>query len=613
MKSDASEKIVRENFARMKYLAIMLVAFGAYSLFTDYAISGMWSSEAIGIYRVLDAVFAVFAVASLLFFWLYKGGNHVVMHFVTVGVYFLLLVWSGLVTSVEFTSIGFSTLVTITLIGILFLRFSLATSVFFFIGVNAALVGGVLAWGHPDKATVTMLFTMIPFTVVALALAKRNYDGRVNELNAASRLEDINEELAAAKDNLEDEVARRTAELNEAKLKAEESDRLKSAFLANLSHEIRTPMNGILGFAELLKEPGLTGDEQQEYITEIERSSGRMLNLINDIVDISTIASGLARPDLGAVDIDSLMERTHALFQPIANEKGLALRLNNELAGTGANVFSDREKLSACFGHLLKNAVKFTPSGVIELGCRMESARNVGASTQGFLFYVKDTGIGVLKERQEAIFERFVQADIGDSRAFQGAGLGLSITKAYVQLLGGTIRVESKPGEGAVFSFTIPKSAPDRTAASPSAPAARPGGEAAGEALKILIVDDDEGSVRFLTAALHGVSRNILSASNGTAAVEICRSNPDLDVVLMDIKMPIMDGYRAITLIREFNRQVIIIAQTAFALAGDREKSLKAGADDYLTKPVSKTALLACVADNLGRRGTPFTPPQAPV
>lgn len=612
MKTSAAGKIVRENFARMKYLSLVFVAFSAYTLFTNYALPGIWNSDAIGIYRVLDVVFAGISVAALLFFWLYKAGSHVVMHSVTVGVYFLVLVWSGLVTSVEFTSIGFSTLITITLVGILFLRFNLATSVLFFTGVNAALAGGVLAWGHPDPAAVTMLFTMIPFTAVALALSQRNYSGRVNELNAAARLEDVNEELATAKEHLEDEVGRRTAELNKAKLKAEESDRLKSAFLTNISHEIRTPMNGIIGFAELLKEPGLTGEEKQEYIANIERSSDRMLNIINDIVDISTISSGLARPHMCEVDIDALMGRAHALFDPIAREKGLHLRLNNELSGTGATIFSDGDKLSTCIAHLMKNAVKFTEVGAIELGCRWEGYGGGGA-TAAFFFYVKDTGIGVSEERQEAIFERFVQADIADTRAFQGAGLGLSITKAYVQMLGGTIRVESNPGEGAVFSFTIPPSAPAETAATPSAPVARPGGEAAATCLKILVVDDDDGSLQYLKGALREISREILSASDGAAAVAICQGHPDVDVVLMDIKMPIMDGYRAIRLIRQFNQRVIIIAQTAFALAGDREKSLNAGADDYLTKPLSRTALLACVADNLGRRGAPFALKPGPV
>lgn len=292
-------------------------------------------------------------------------------------------------------------------------------------------------------------------------------------------------------------------------------------------------MNGILGFAELLKEPGLTGEEQKEFIDNIERSSARMLNLINDIVDISTISSGLARLDMGDVEIDALMERARALFYPMAREKGLYLRLSNELAGTGATVFSDGGKLFTCIAHLLKNAVKFTESGGIELGCRMECPSDVGGASPGFLFYVKDTGIGVSQERQEAIFERFVQADIANSRAFQGAGLGLSITEAYVQMLGGTIRVESKLGEGAAFSFTLPRSAPAGTPAAPSAPAARPAGGSAEKCPRVLIADDDDGRVQFLKAALRGMSREILSASNGAAAVDICQSHPDVNVVPM--------------------------------------------------------------------------------
>jgi CheY-like chemotaxis protein len=364
-------------------------------------------------------------------------------------------------------------------------------------------------------------------------------------------------------------------------------------------------MNGILGFAELLREPGLTGSEQAEYIAQIALSSERMLNTINDIVDISKIDSGIARPDTTETDIPALLARAREVFLPSARDKGIGLRVGNLLPGGGGSVLTDPGMLFACLSHLLKNAIKFTERGEVEFGCRHEPApgqSDPGAAAPQLEFYVRDTGIGVPADRLDAIFERFVQADIADSRAFQGIGLGLSITKAFVTLLGGKIRVESKDGSGSTFFFTIPWKTGRTQQPVPSgdSPAAR---SLSGMRLKILVVDDDDASVLFLETALREISAEVLCAATGSEAVRICRDNPDLDVVLMDIKMPVMNGYLATSRIREFHHNVVIIAQTAFALAGDREKALDAGADDYLTKPLSRLGLFDCIASNLSKRG----------
>lgn len=238
--------------------------------------------------------------------------------------------------------------------------------------------------------------------------------------------------------------------LNRAKEKAEESDRLKSAFLANMSHEIRTPMNGIIGFADLLKEPGLSGDEQQRYIQLIEKSGKRMLSIINDIVDISKIEAGLIQLNYKVVNINTKMEFIYSFFKPQADAKGLELRYTTSLQDPETLIRTDGEKLYAILTNLVKNAIKYTPAGSIEFGYTLDECR------QYLYFYVKDTGIGIKADRHEAIFERFIQADIEDRMAYQGAGLGLAISKAYAEMLGGKIGVESEEGRGSTFYFYLP-------------------------------------------------------------------------------------------------------------------------------------------------------------
>jgi len=378
------------------------------------------------------------------------------------------------------------------------------------------------------------------------------------------------------------ERKKKEQELIKAKEKAEESDRLKSAFLANMSHEIRTPMNGILGFAELLKAPDLTGEEQQQYIRIIKKSGDRMLNIINDIVDISKIESGQMKIFVTDTKINEQTEFIHTFFKYEVENKGIQLICRNGLPEEESIIRTDKEKLYAVLTNLVKNAIKFTSKGLIEFGY---------VKKKKYLeFYIKDTGFGIPVDRVHAIFDRFVQADLTDSRAFQGAGLGLSISKAYVEMLGGAIWVESREGVGSTFYFTIPyhmELYPNATDYKDIVP-----GELNQiKTLKILIVEDDEISEMLISMAVNIFSKEVLKARTGADAIEICRNNPDIDLILMDVKMPGMDGYEATRQIRLFNKGVCIIAQTAFGLVEEKEKSLEAGCNEYISKPLNLAVL----------------------
>lgn len=389
--------------------------------------------------------------------------------------------------------------------------------------------------------------------------------------------------------NIRDITARKEIEqeLVKAKEQAEESDRLKSAFLANMSHEIRTPMNGILGFASLLHEPNLTETEQQEYIKIIEESGVRMLNIINDIVSISKIESGLMELNISKSNINEQVEYIYTFFKPEVEIKGMQFLIKKTLPFSEAFIRTDREKLFAILTNLVKNAIKYSVNGAIEIGYDKKD----GSLT----FYVKDSGIGIDSSRLTAIFERFIQADISDIRAYNGAGLGLSISKAYVEMLGGKLWVESEKEVGSTFYFTIPYT----TELSESVANAN---EEVIEKKKLqvshlttLIVEDDRISDLLINIMLTEINREIFHAKSGLEAIEICRNHPDIDLILMDLKMPEVDGYEATRQIREFNKDVIIIAQSAYGLTGDREKAIEAGCNEHLSKPLIKDELMSFI------------------
>jgi len=373
-----------------------------------------------------------------------------------------------------------------------------------------------------------------------------------------------------------------------AKEKAEEGDRLKSAFLTNMSHEIRTPMNGILGFLSLLDNTDLTNDTRTKYISILNSSGERLLNTINDIIEISKIESGDVDIANSEINIQKLMTFYYDFFQLEAQAKNVQFKLILPDEHKLIRVHTDKNKLDSVIINLIKNAIKCTDKGKIEFGYKV-----VGDDIK---FFVKDTGMGINPESIDAVFDRFIQSDISRTKAHEGSGIGLSICKAYVELMGGSIHVESEENKGSYFYFTIPIYSEEAQKIAIHGDILETGSPGTvisqDKKLKILVTEDDDVSSVYLKTILAKIDCEIMECNNGQKALELCKDFPDIDLILMDIQMPIMNGYEATRKIREFNNNVYIIAQTAYALGGDREKALEAGCNEYIPKPINKTHLL---------------------
>ncbi len=371
--------------------------------------------------------------------------------------------------------------------------------------------------------------------------------------------------------------------LIEAKQQAEESDRLKSAFLTNLSHEIRTPMNGIIGFMDMINDPAISAEEQGHYIDIIKQCGNRLLQTINDIIEISRIEAGELSEIISEVNLDNTFKNLYEILLPEARAKNISLKFQENKENYV--IRTDAYKLENILINLIRNAIKFTETGSVEIGYDIVIDK--------LRFYVKDTGKGIPQDRQKAIFDRFVQADMGLSRGYEGTGLGLSICKAYVEILGGKIWLESEVNKGSIFYFTInynPVNLPVYKKESGSQNS-KPG------KIKALVAEDDEISFDLIDTILQNEQIATIRAYNGHEAVEMFKSNSDISIIFMDIKMPVMDGLDATKEIRKYNNKIPIIAQTAFALSGDREKALDAGCNDYLSKPIKRQDLVRIIEE----------------
>ncbi|MCX6153159.1 MAG: PAS domain S-box protein [Candidatus Kapabacteria bacterium] len=370
-------------------------------------------------------------------------------------------------------------------------------------------------------------------------------------------------------------------ELQIAKAKAEESDRLKTAFLQNMSHEIRTPLNGIIGFSELLRSDDLTVADIQEYSGLIQQSGHRLIEIVNNILDISKIETGQLKIQHKTFSLNNLVKDIYNFFIPIANAKNIKLNYQISADIIVDSIITDNTKLNQILTNLINNALKFTEKGRVDFGYEIKD---------NFIeFYVRDTGIGIAKELHHKIFERFIQGDISVSRGYEGAGLGLAICEALVEMLGGKIWLESEINRGATFYFNIPLITDDKIEANQTKKQIRSLNQSQ---LKILIVDDDHTSYLYMRSVLKKNNYFVLYADNGKLCLEILKENPDIALILMDIKMPIMDGFTATKEIKLFRPDIPIIAQTAYAFTEEKKNILTAGCDDYISKPYEKAVLL---------------------
>jgi len=324
-------------------------------------------------------------------------------------------------------------------------------------------------------------------------------------------------------------------------------------------------------------------------------------------VDISKIESGSINVNLKEVDLNGQIDYVYNQLKPEAEEKGLSLSYKTELSEGLATIKTDSEKLLAILTSLLKNAVKYTDSGSVEFGYSLNTPVTFGKSqgespltgkVRELLFFVRDTGIGIPEDRLEAIFEIFIQADIFDRQAREGVGLGLSIAKSYVEMLGGKIWAESEFGKGSTFYFTLPCSIQPGQEPPEEAFVKEESGDSDIINLNVLIAEDDEISSIVLGQMVSKISKNTIFAQNGIEAVEKLLNNPDIDLILMDIRMPGLDGLEATKQIRQFNKKVPIIAQTAFVMAGERTLALEAGCNDFISKPIKEDELLAMILAN---------------
>ena len=379
-------------------------------------------------------------------------------------------------------------------------------------------------------------------------------------------------------------------ELIHAKEKAEESDRLKTSFLHNVSHEIRTPMNAIVGFSRFINNPDLMPEKRKHYTEIIVESSNQLLAIIDDIISIASIEAGQEKIQENEININSTGKLIHEQFFQKANEKNITLSLKTSLADDEATIITDATKLTQVISNLLGNALKFTEQGSVNFGYYVKD--------QQLEFYIEDSGMGIPLDMQEIIFNRFRQIETTDKRLFGGSGLGLSISKAYVELLGGKMWLTSELGKGSVFYFTIPYKNTN-TKKLPEIPSVKESGFEFITNKTVLIAEDEISNFILLDEMFLDSGITIIRAANGIEAVNLCKSHKNIDLVLMDLKMPEMDGYEATRRIKEFRPELPIIAQTAYSTADDINKALECGCSDFISKPLSQELLLSKMNEQL--------------
>jgi signal transduction histidine kinase/CheY-like chemotaxis protein len=384
--------------------------------------------------------------------------------------------------------------------------------------------------------------------------------------------------------------------LKEAKEKAEEADKLKSAFLANMSHEIRTPMNAIIGFSDLLNQPYITDEDRSEFVKLINEHSNLLLELIEDIIDISQIESEKVDLRESECNLHQLFEDSKKIIERkliVSEKENIKVKINTPIKKKDLKIKTDCGRLEQILNKLFSNAIKFTHEGSIEIGYELISEKTLQ-------FYVKDTGIGMEKQHLEVVFERFRQVEITHARDYGGAGIGLTIARHITEMLGGKIWAESKPGEGSTFYFTLPFK-PVSIKKDDFKKIIKGSEKFNWTDKHILIAEDVDSNYRFLEAVLKKTNCTLSWTKNGLETVEFCKNNNDVDLVLMDVQMPLLNGYNATKQIKEIKPELVIISQTAYALNNEHIVSQEAGCDDYIAKPIKPKKLLELIEKHMSK------------
>ncbi len=412
------------------------------------------------------------------------------------------------------------------------------------------------------------------------------------------QIQSMNEELNHINENLETLVQQRTADLKLALKKVEESDNFKSSFLANLSHEIRTPLNGILGFSKLLNDSNIPSETRKQYISIINKRGRNLLKIINDIINISQIDAGQVEITNSVFNLNQLLNDLYKIFNSDtygSKKVNIELKTIRSLSDSKSYILADPNRLEQILVNLIDNAFKYTMSGSVEFGYYIDK-------NQTLLFFVRDTGIGIPDEERDLVFNRFYKA--GRKNSTSGTGLGLPICKGLVELIGGQIWFDSVPHQGTTFYFTIPF-IPTKSGNNNYFSLASLGeNNLSFEGKVILVVEDDLNSYQIIEALLRDTKAKVIHSKNGEDAVEICKIIPDIDLVLMDMRLPFLSGYEATTQIKSIKPSLTIVAQTAYALSDDKANCFKAGCDDFIPKPIDPDDFLRIVAYHLLKQTT---------
>lgn len=435
--------------------------------------------------------------------------------------------------------------------------------------------GLVKLLGKPSKAWLGVpLFAQ---NVVIGALAVQSYDNpEAYNQQDVELMEFVSGQISLVlmkQKNLEDLLA--------AKLKAEESDRLKTSFLNNLSHEVRTPLNGIVGCADLLSSSDNIADEWGLYSDIIAKNSKHLTNIINDVICMSSIETGQEKLNPHVFNIEQMLADLYDEFSVLRPEH-IDLSFEVKLPQAAAMVNADEEKIKQVLVNLIDNALKFTEKGSVVFGCMLEVDK--------LRFYVKDTGIGIEEQMQQIIFEKFRKLEHDHQKLYRGTGLGLSIAKAYIEMMDGHIGLESATGKGSTFYFYLPLTTSKNKNLKPQSKMEKI--ESEKKQLTVLLVEDEESNMIYLKSIFRNKAVKLFQAYNGEEAIALFKQNMNIDLVLMDLKMNVMDGFDATKQLKQLNPAVPIIAVTAYALPVDKNKAFNAGCDDYITKPFRKDALV---------------------